>query len=264
MKLLTDPVAHIVLVRTLQASILALAVHWLLHWPLTGPHALGLFFTPLLCLYFMFVFVAPWRWGLPILTHLPAQEPIVALTFDDGPSLETTPRILDVLEHHHAQATFFVLGEQVRRHPDLVRRIVAEGHDLGIHGDTHRPFVLLTAAQVREEIVCARAAIRQAYPEAADVVWLRPPYGFKTLFLPRKTRRQGCRMVAWSLDSQDYRSDDAAAIALRVLSRLRPGAIVLLHDGATNRASADALPEILRGIAERGYRCVTLPRCADR
>ena len=159
-----NPVYAIILVRTAQASALALALHWLFHWPLTGPHALGLVFMPLLCLYFVFVFVAPWSWGLPIQTRLPTQENVVALTFDDGPTLETTPAILDILARHGARATFFVLGENAARHPDLVRRIVTEGHALGIHGFYHAPFVLLSWKRVGEEIARTRAAIAQACP----------------------------------------------------------------------------------------------------
>ena len=165
-----NPVYTIIAVRTAQASVLTMALHWLLHWPLTGPHALGFVLCPLLCLYFVFVFVARWSWGLPILTHFPTQEKIVALTFDDGPSPETTPRVLDALAHDRIQATFFVLGENVRRHPELLRRIVAEGHSVGLHGDTHTPFVLHSQRRVGEEISRTRAAIRAACPDVGELV----------------------------------------------------------------------------------------------
>jgi peptidoglycan/xylan/chitin deacetylase (PgdA/CDA1 family) len=262
MKPFANPVTCIIGVRTVQASLIALALHGLLHWPLTGPHALGLFFTPLLCLYFVFVFVAPWNWGLPILTRLPTRERVVALTFDDGPSPDTTPRILDILAQCQMPATFFVLGEQARRHPELLRRIVAEGHGLGIHGDTHTPFVLLPWRRVGEEIERTRAAVQQAIPDAEPLCWLRPPYGFKTLALPRLARRQGCRLAAWNLDTRDYRCPDPAKITQQALSCLRPGAILLLHDRANNKATADALPAILAGLAQQGYRAAVLPRCA--
>lgn len=254
------PVGQILLTRTLQASAIALLLHWLLHWPLVGPHALGFVFTPALCLYFVFVFVGTWAWGLPILTRLPTLQPMVALTFDDGPSPETTPAILDALDRYQTQATFFMLGEQVRRHPELVRRIVASGHGIGIHGDTHTPFVLLSWARVQAQIARTREAVRQACPDAPDLVWLRPPYGFKTLTLVSLARREGLRLAAWSRDSRDYRDRDATAIARQALSRLHPGAIILLHDGTSNPATAAALPEILRELAARGYQCAALPR----
>ncbi|MBV9850167.1 MAG: polysaccharide deacetylase family protein [Armatimonadetes bacterium] len=255
---LASPVHRIVLVRTIQASLLAGLLHGALRWPLTGPCALGLFFTPTLCLYFVFVFVAPWTWGLPILARLPGRARAVALTFDDGPSPETTPAILDALARARVRATFFVLGEVVERHPDLLRRIVTAGHDIGIHGFGHEPFVLLSWGRVGEEITRTRAAVRGACPEAADLIWMRPPHGFKTLALPFVARRAGCRMVAWLVNARDYRSDDADTITRAVLQAARPGAIILLHDGPCNAATAAALPRILDGLRADGYRCALL------
>jgi peptidoglycan/xylan/chitin deacetylase (PgdA/CDA1 family) len=251
------PVWTIIVVRTLQASAAALLLHWLLHWPFTGPHALGLWMTPLLCLYFVFVFVAPWRWGLAIQTRLSTTERQVALTFDDGPSPECTPQILDVLAAQDVQATFFVLGMNVRRYPEIIRRIVREGHTLGIHGDQHVPFVLMSAGQVRQEISASRAALTEACPEI-KVHWLRPPYGFKSLTLPGIVRRMGCHLVTWNADSRDYRQHNPLQIARTALARLRPGAIILLHDGAGNSSTVEALPAILEALAARNYLCVPL------
>ena len=253
-----NPVYPILLVRTAQASLLALALHGLLHWPLTGPHALGLFLTPALCLYFVFIFVAPWSWGLPVRTRLPTQEPVIALTFDDGPTPETTPAVLDTLARHGVRATFFVLGENVARHPELLRRIVAEGHGVGIHAYHHTPFVLLSWKRVGQEIVRTRAAVRRACPQDEGGVWLRPPHGFKTLTLPWVAHRAGCRLVAWSVNAHDYRVRDPAEIAQTVLDRAFPGAIILLHDGPSNRATVAALPPLLEGLQGRGCRCVLL------
>jgi peptidoglycan/xylan/chitin deacetylase (PgdA/CDA1 family) len=252
------PVCCIILVRTLQVSVAALVVHVLFRWPLEGPHALGLFVTPLLCMYFVFVFVAPWTWGLPIRTHVPCTHRSVALTFDDGPSSETTPRILEALTEQQARATFFVLGENVRRHPDLMRRIVAAGHCVGIHGDMHEPFVLLNARRIAKEIAQTRDAIHRACPESRPAVWLRPPYGFKSLALLALSRRAGCRLAAWNVNALDYRTQDAQRIAGTVCTQARPGAIILLHDGAANTATADALPKILSSLAALGYDFVTL------
>jgi peptidoglycan/xylan/chitin deacetylase (PgdA/CDA1 family) len=253
-----NPVFTIILVRTFQFSVLALVLHWFLRWPLTGPHALGLFLTPLLCAYFVFVFVAPWSWGLPIVTRLKTSEKLIALTFDDGPSLETTPRILETLARHSVPATFFVLGENVRRHPEIFRRIVSEGHGIGIHGDTHTPFVLYSAARVGEEIARTRAALQAACPSSETTTWLRPPYGFKESWLPACAHRAGCRLVTWGVNARDYRRQNPEAIANAVLSHIGPGAIVLLHDGAANAPTADALSQILDGLHAQGYRCALL------
>lgn len=255
-----NPVYKIVAVRTAQMSALGGLAHWLGHWPLTGPLALGLFLTPALCLYFVFVFVAPLTWGLPILTRLPraltrlprTENPSrVALTFDDGPSAETTPRILDALKAAGAPATFFVLGAAAAHHPDLLRRIAAEGHSIGIHAYAHEPFVLKSRRAIWDEIKRTEAAIHAACPGARIIPWVRPPHGFKSLTLAGTLRRAGYGLAAWSVDSRDYRERDFERIAARVLEHAASSAAVLLHDGPENAATADALPLILRGLKER-------------
>jgi len=257
----TNPAYKIIAVRTLQASLLALALHWLGGWPLTGPHALGLFLTPALCAYFVFVFVAPWSWGLPILTRLRGEgsSAAVALTFDDGPTPETTPFVLDALRDGGVYATFFVLGEAVVRYPDLLRRVVAEGHAVGVHAYRHRPFVLLSDGEIAREIEETREAVRRACPAIMLSPWLRPPHGFKSPGVLWAVRRAGGHVAAWSLDARDYRRTEPARLRSRVLDAVRPGAIILLHDGPENAATADALPGLLRELRVRGLACVALP-----
>ena len=253
-----NPVFPIIAVRTVQVSLIGGLAHWLLHWPLTGPGALGFFLTPLLCLYFVFVFMGTLSWGLPVLTHLPGDAKAVALTFDDGPSPETTPQILDILHAEGVHATFFVLGEAVGRRPDLLRRIVTEGHAVGIHAFQHEPFVLKNAAAIREEIRKTEAAIRLAVPQAVIVPWVRPPHGFKSLSLVWTLRRAGYRLAAWSVDSRDYRESDPERVTAHVLDKLRAGAVILLHDGPGSGATAAALTPLLGELAKRGLSCVRL------
>ena len=232
--------------------------HWALHWPLTGPHALGLFLTPALCVYFVFVFVGPLTWGLPILSRLPGEEKAVALTFDDGPSPGTTPLILDILRSEGVHATFFVLGEAVLRHPALLRRIVAEGHQVGIHAYRHEPFVLLSVRAIQREIAQTEVAIRSACPGAVVISRLRPPHGFKSLSLVWVLRRSGYRLAAWSVDSRDYRDNDPERITARVIDRAQAGDVILLHDGPQSAATAAALLPLLHGLRRRGLIPVVL------
>ncbi len=257
---MTNPVYPIVVVRTAQASVVGLLGHLLLHWPLTGPHALGLFVTPALCVYFVFAFYAPWTWGLPILTRFSTRERTLALTFDDGPSPHTE-RILDILQAHGAQATFFVLGEQARRFPHLIRRMAAEGHAIGLHGETHRALVLASPGDVRGELARAAQSVREACgPAGAQCVWFRPPHGFKSVTLPFVARRAGYKMAAWSVNGRDYApSQTPQGVALRVLREARPGMVALLHDGPGQSAAMEALPLLLDGLRARGLRCVSLP-----
>ena len=252
-----NPVYKIIGVRTAQVSAAGMAGHWLLHWPLTGPLALGLFLTPALCLYFVFVFVGPLTWGLPILTRLPGRANQVALTFDDGPS-EETPRILDILKAEDACATFFVLGEAAKRHPEILRRIASEGHAIGIHAYKHQPFVLMDRRAIEREIRQTEAAIHAACPDAVCIPWVRPPHGFKSLSLIFTLRRAGYGLAAWSVNSRDYREPNPECIAAQVGAGAKAGAIILLHDGPGSAATAEALPRLLRGLAEHGLVPVTL------
>lgn len=258
---LASPVFPIIFIRTGQVSLLALLLHWTFGWPWAGPHALGLIFTPLLCAYFIFAFIAPWAWGLPILTRLPTRSKSIALTFDDGPSPETTPAILYALQERGVHATFFVLGGAVQKYPELLRRIVAEGHAVGLHGFHHCALTLASWSQIRREIRQCAQAVRDACPDTPPPFWFRPPYGFKNLALPWLARSCGCRLVTWTLNPRDYLPQTPAQIAEAARAGLRPGAILLLHDGSANARTAEALPGILANIAQAGFQCVSLKDC---
>ena len=254
-----NPVYPIILVRTAQASVLALVLHWVFHRPLTGPHALGLVFTPLLCLYFVFVFVAPWSWGLPIQTRLPTRDNAVALTFDDGPARETTPAILDTLARHGVRATFFVLGENVTRQS---RPPAPHHRRRAWHRHPRQPSRAVCLA-VMEKGGGRRS--RRHGPLSAEPVptpWNPSGCARRTASrhsrCPGSPRRAGCRLVAWNVNARDYQTQDAQTVAHNVLRPVKPGAIILLHDGHASQPTAAALPHILDGLRERGYRCVLL------
>lgn len=197
-----------------------------------------------------------------IVTHGPGGEPLVALTFDDGPSDPATSRILDVLAEKGVKATFFVVGENARIFPQTLRRAVAEGHAIGNHSYRHRKRDTLRDVDYRElartqDAIAAVAGIRPAL--------YRSPNGFHTPWQLRAVRRAGLTTVHWNVQTQDWERPDPDVIVRRVLDHVRPGAIVLMHDGDdTNHGSdrtptVEALPKLIDALQARGYRLVTVP-----
>lgn len=155
-------------------------------------------------------------------------EPLVALTFDDGPDRAHTPRILDVLAEHRMRATWFVLVDQAEACPNLIRRMVAEGHDVGLHGSDHRRLTRLDPRLLRAHI--GDAAKRLAALTGQAPRWFRPPYGSQSLWSYVAARRCGMRVVVWSADCQDWTQQPEQLIAQRAVETLVPGAVLLLHD----------------------------------
>jgi peptidoglycan/xylan/chitin deacetylase (PgdA/CDA1 family) len=191
-----------------------------------------------------------------VIRRIPA-GPRVALTFDDGPHPDTTPAILDALAAAGARATFFVLGRSAFSAPDLVRRMVSEGHTVGIHGWDHRPLTLSAPRRLRRELNASRKAVEDA--TGASVRWFRPPYGYRGPSLARVLREEGLITVGWRFAARDWASRTADEVCRHVLSRIRRSDVVLLHDaGPGARLTVEALPRILAGLEERGLRAVTL------
>jgi peptidoglycan-N-acetylglucosamine deacetylase len=204
------------------------------------------------------------RFFAPVVSRLSTAEPIVALTFDDGPDPVVTPQILDVLAAHHARATFFVVGERAARHPELVQRMYREGHTVGTHTQHHRlRFHFGSPTYVQREIEGAIAVVAGILP--ASPTLFRPPQGLRTpCFASGWRRTPGLTCVTWSVRGLDSRPTTADAIVARVSRRLEPGAIVTLHDGTglgggTDRApTLAALTRLLSECRTRGLRCVSL------
>jgi peptidoglycan-N-acetylglucosamine deacetylase len=199
----------------------------------------------------------------PTVSHGSRNHACIALTFDDGPDPEVTPRVLDALATHGVRATFFAIGHKLEAHPELARRIRAEGHELGNHSWHHSRWQNFfgPAAHTRELARGARA-IRAVTGERASPLY-RPPIGLKSPSLARAAHHARLTLVGWSLKSLDTQIADPERIAARVLRRIRPGDIVLLHDGHDRLgrhrpACARAVPLILRGLHEKGLACATV------
>jgi peptidoglycan/xylan/chitin deacetylase (PgdA/CDA1 family) len=174
----------------------------------------------------------------------------VAITFDDGPHPQGTPQVLQILGEHGAVATFFVVGEQVQRRPDLVRRILAEGHAVALHGHRHRLQLRLPARVVREDLARGLAAIGEATGQAPT--HHRPPYGIYSPAGLDAVRERGLEPLLWSAWGKDWRKlTTPARIARRATRAVGPGSVILLHDAdfysaaGSHERTALALPLIL-------------------
>ena len=194
--------------------------------------------------------------------RLPGDAPVAALTFDDGPNPEATPAILDALGVEGVAATFFVLGRHADRWPVIVERTRAEGHVVGNHGYHHRKLVWRSPSYVRDDIVLGAAAIERA--GGARPRLFRAPHGQRNPWVSPIARSEGQRTVGWTLGVWDTARPGAEVIAGRVIRGTRPGSIVLLHDGdgydpaGDRMQTARALPQMIRGLRDRGYSFVTL------
>jgi peptidoglycan/xylan/chitin deacetylase (PgdA/CDA1 family) len=186
-----------------------------------------------------------------------------ALTFDDGPDERGTPAILDVLALARARATFFLVGEQVRRNPALVGEIMTAGHSIGIHCERHRNLLRLAPRQVRDDLDAATARIEDI--AGRQVRLYRPPYGILNAAALRIARERAWRTFLWSEWGRDWDGRSTAeAIAHRATRKATDGAVVLLHDsdryGARDcwRDTVAALPMLLDALAARGLEPVAL------
>ena len=194
-----------------------------------------------------------------------ADPTAVALTFDDGPHPQGTPAVLEMLERYRVHATFFLVGEQVRRRPSLATEIAARGHRIGIHADTHRVAVWLTPGAFGDGLDRAASAIADAVGYVPDLY--RPPRGVLTYGALAEVRRRGWCPVLWAADGRDWRSvATPESISARIAPRLRGGEVVLLHDSdfysssGSWRNTVAALPSLLAAIEAKGLSSVPLSR----
>ncbi len=194
-------------------------------------------------------------------TSVLIRDKVVALTFEDGPVIPNTLRLLDVLKTEGVTATFFPTGANAEKNPELIRRMIADGHEVANHTWTHPMMSRIPDAKFREEIQRAQQLLGTLTGKA-PVLW-RPPYGAITeQQIDFVHREYGLTTILWSVDPEDWKDRDAAKTTARILKGAHPGGILLLHD--IHRSSIDAVPGILKGLREAGYSFDTVSRLIAR
>jgi peptidoglycan-N-acetylglucosamine deacetylase len=224
-----------------------------------------------LAIFVLICLIAPFLPGvgffLPVISRRKTDRKAVALTFDDGPDPDVTPRLLDLLRRHALQATFFVVGERVERYPELIREILYRGHTLGNHSFRHDPLLMLRSrTRLREEVSRAQDALSafDACPLA-----FRPPVGITNPRLQGVLKALGMYCVTFSCRALDRGNRRITGLAAIILKKVRPGDILLLHDVAPKGAEGieewlTQIERIVSGLKQRGYEILPLPELIDR
>ncbi len=194
-------------------------------------------------------------WLAPSVHRGPGNRRSIALTFDDGPS-ESTPALLEILDRHRAPATFFQIGANVRRLPQVAREVAAAGHEIGNHSDQHPLLALKSPGFIHRELSAAQDAIEHA--TGIRPSYFRPPYGARWFGLRAAQQRLGLQGVMWSVLALDWKMQTAAVVS-RLLQGAAPGAILCLHDGRALKHRPDisvtlqAVRELVPRLMEQGF-----------
>ena len=203
--------------------------------------------------------------GLALLVSLPTpasadspkEAPKIALTFDDGPSAQYTGEILDILQKYNVKATFFVIGNNAEQHPALLKRVIAEGHEVGNHTYSHPHLQKMDAPTLADELCRADKAFRKL--AGISPTLFRPPEGVMTPAVKTAAERGGYRLVLWTIDTRDWAHNNTDNIIRLVDEQATDGAIVLFHDWVAGKSPTPAaLDVIIPRLQERGFEFVTV------
>jgi peptidoglycan/xylan/chitin deacetylase (PgdA/CDA1 family) len=181
--------------------------------------------------------------------------PYIAMTFDDGPSATLTPKLLDLLAARHIKATFFVIGENVAEHPEIVERAAREGHEIGNHSWSHPNFGKMSEQSVRSQLQRTDDAIKNATGKRPTL--MRPPYGSITDREKHWIHDEfGYQIILWDVDPYDWRRPGPAVVRNRILKETQPGSIVLSHD--IHPGTIEAMPSTFDALEAKGFKFVTV------
>jgi peptidoglycan/xylan/chitin deacetylase (PgdA/CDA1 family) len=187
--------------------------------------------------------------------RIDTSEKVVALTFDDGPHPELTPRMLDLLDQHHVKATFFMMGRNIERYPATAREVVARGHDVGNHSYSHPRLVFMSPWRVRDEIERTDRLLRGV--GVSGPIYFRAPHASKFIILPYVLMQLGKTNVQSDANPEEWRRLPAAVLTEQVLPQVRPGSIIGYHEvlGDETYRSVD---DVLTTLTSQGYRFETV------
>ncbi len=181
--------------------------------------------------------------------------PYIAITFDDGPHPVLTPKLLDMLKARGIKATFFLIGQNAAEYPDIVKRIAAEGHELGNHSWSHPQLTKLAPDALRDQIAKTANAITDATGHPPTV--MRPPYGATTPYITQWIYKEfGTKVIMWSVDPLDWKIRKASHVESVIVSQTRPGSIILAHD--IHASTVAAMPETLDKLKAKGFQFLTV------
>lgn len=186
-------------------------------------------------------------------THIDPDKPMVALTFDDGPSAHTQ-RLLDIFRQHGGKGTFFVLGNTLDNRRDTLKRMVAEGHEIGNHSWSHRQFTNIDIDEVKDQIMMTRAKIYDI--TGVDCTIVRPPYGACNDEIRALGKEIGVSYINWSVDTLDWKTKNADAVYKEIMKDAADGHIILCHD--LHKTTVDAMEKVIPALIKEGYQLVTV------
>ena len=194
--------------------------------------------------------------GKPI-THIPSSEKVIALTYDDGPNLPFTEQLLNTFERFQVKVTFFAVGKNIEEHPETIRLIYSKGHELGNHSYSHKNMRFENLFSIMSELKKTEYLCKQLGVSLTNYV--RPPFGAIGLFFLIALRLMRKQMVLWSIDPRDFAASSVEDIENSILDAIKPGGIILLHDGGGDRSLTVAATErLILELHRRGYQFKTI------
>ncbi len=187
---------------------------------------------------------------------------LIALTFDDGPHPKNTPVILDILAHYGVKATFFEVGSNVEHYPEVSRRVIAEGHEIGNHTYTHPHVKNLSLAELEKEVAKCETAIKKV--TGTSPVLFRPPEGVIDDAVKVMSTDREYSVILWSVDTRDWAGTSTSVIVKNVMKNVKSGDIILMHDYVTKSCNTvAALKIIIPRLLDEGYTFVTVSRLIE-